>query len=87
MDKLNNLSLIGMFGMTARRDLEMFIIGNVLIEQRSVKGTVLAPPTFAKVCKRAGTAVWTGDRSIKSFRTGCFKMRVCKVRYNLNISS
>lgn len=85
MDKLNKLSLTGTFGMTARLDFEMFITGYVLIEQRSMKGTVLAPPTFAKVCKKAGTAVWTGDRSIKSFRTGCFKMHVCKVRHNLNI--
>jgi len=77
--------LIGAFGITARLDVEMFIIGYVLIEERSMKGTILAPPTNAKVCKKVGTAVWTGDRSIKSFRTGCFKMHVCKLRHNLNI--
>lgn len=82
---LNKMSLIGAFGIAARLDFEMFIMGYVLIEERSMKGAVLAPPAYAKVCKKVGTAVWTGDRSIKSFRTGCFKMHVCKLRHNLNI--
>lgn len=70
------------FGITARLDFEMFIIGYVLIEERSMKSTVLAPKTCAKVCRKARTA---GDRSIKYFRAGCFKMHVCKLRHNLNI--
>lgn len=82
---LNKISLIGGFGITARLDFEMFIIGYVLIEESSMKGAVLAPPTCAKVCKSVGTAVWTENRSIKSVRTGCFKMCVCKLRHNLNI--
>lgn len=82
---LNKMPLIGAFGIAARLDFEMFIMGYVLIEERSMKGVVLAPTTYAKICKKVGTAVWTGDRSIKSFRTGCFKMRVCKLRHNLNI--
>lgn len=45
----------------------------------------LAPPTYAKACKKMGAAVWTGYRSTKSFRTGCFKMHFCKLEYNLNI--
>lgn len=79
------MSLIGAFGIAARLDFEMFIMGDVLIEESSMKGAVLAPTSYAKVCKRVGIAVWTGDRSIKSFRTGCFKMHVCKLRHNLNI--
>lgn len=82
---LNKMSLIGAFGIAARLDFKMFIMSYVLIEERCMKGAVLAPPTYAKVCKKVGTAVWTGDRSIKSFRTGCFKMHVCKLRHNLNI--
>lgn len=79
------MSLIGAFGISARLGFEMFIMGYVLIEERSMKGAVLAPPAYAKVCTKVGTAVWTGDRSIKSFRTRCFKMHVCKLRHNLNI--
>lgn len=82
---LNKISLIGAFGITARLDFELFIIGYVLIEERGMKGTVLAPLTSAKICRKVKAAVWTGSRSIKYFRTGCFKMHVCKLRHNLNI--